>query len=217
MSKPQAVKDKYAEADDKLFMTLEEAIELSEDLARMVRASEFDVEKVIGVANGALLPSSIVAAELDKPLEIVRIRRKGSKIKKRLARFSFIRNVVSALYNNKLTRPVLRIVMDRFSALDDQDQSAVVEVDKPQRILIVDDAIETGQTLQKVIDQHSRDGNEIQVAVISWSIDYPNKTAEINPEFVISTRIHHYPWSQNSPYLHDYTQWLESRGLKEWD
>lgn len=217
MSEQQAVMAQYAEADDKLFMTLEEAVLLSKELADRVRESDFDVEKIIGVANGALLPSHIVADELNKPIEIVRIRRKGSKIKKRLARFGFIRKFVSALYNNKLTRPALRIVMDRFSALDKTDESNIVSASKPSKILIVDDAIETGQTLQKVIDQHSADGSEIQVAVISWSVAYKNKKAEITPDFVISKRIHHYPWSQNSPHLQDYTKWLESRSLKEWD
>lgn len=217
MSEQQTVTAKYTEADDKLFMTLSEAELLSIALADRVRESGFEVEKVIGVANGALLPSSIVAKELGKPLEIVRIRRKGSKIKKRLARFGFIRKFVSALYNNTLTKPLLRIVMDRFSALDQTDDSTVVSTSKPCNILVVDDAIETGQTLQKVIDQHSADGSEIQVAVISWSVAYENKKAQITPEFVISKRIHHYPWSQNSPYLQDYTNWLESHGLKEWD
>ncbi len=213
----QTVLDKYSRADDKLFMTLDEAIELSEYLAEMVKNSDFEAEKVIGVANGALLPSSIVAAALDKPLEIVRIRRKGSKIKKRLARFGFIRAFVSALYDNKFTRPVLRIVMDYFSALDETDQSVAKAQETSKKILIVDDAIETGQTLQKIIEQNSADGSEIQIAVISWSVDYKNKKAKINPEFVISKRIHHYPWSQNSPYLQDYATWLGSRGLEEWD
>ena len=94
-----AIISRYADADEKLFMSVDEALVLSRELAERVRQSGFRPEKIIGVANGALLPATVVAESLDLPLEMVRVRRKGSTIKKRLAKFGLVRSVVSFLTN----------------------------------------------------------------------------------------------------------------------
>lgn len=209
---------RYQNADDKFFMSVDEAVTLSEELANRVRASGFSPARIIGIANGALLPATVVADALDAPLDMVRIRRKGSGIKKRLAKFALIRSVVSFLYKLPLTRPALRFVMDRFSQLEKTQPDASPDNTTAGNILIVDDAIESGQTIQHIIDQQlSGKKSAIHVAVISWSADYVDKKAQICPDSFISKRIHHYPWSQNSPHLDRYHRWLEDRGLEEWN
>lgn len=209
--------DRYSAIDEKLYMTLDESLALSKDLATLVQQSGFQPDKVIGIANGALLTSTIVAKDLDAPLEVVRIRRKGSRIKKRLAKYSWLRRLVSALYDNPVTRPILRILMDYFSRLDKSEDKASDGATTPKRILVVDDAIETGQTLQKVLETYTADAEEVRIAVISWSYAYAHKKADIKPDYLITKRIHHYPWSQNSPSLADYQAWLLDNKLQEWD
>ena len=116
-----------------------------------------------------------------------------------------------------MTRPLLRFVMDRFSQLDTTNQDEKNRDDKTGHVLIVDDAIESGQTIQHIITGHlSGQTTRVHVAVLSWSVNYADKKAEINPDSFISKRIHHYPWSQNSPHLETYHRWLRDHELEEW-
>ena len=217
-SDAETIVERYTHVDDKLFVSLTEAIVLSEALAVRVKESGFCPNLIVGIANGALLPATIVSESLDLPLQIVRVRRKGSLIKQKLARFAFIRNMVSFLYNLPITRPLLRVVMDQFSALDKNHSELVEDHKTYKNILVVDDAIETGQTLEyEVNTQISGKISDYKIAVISWSIHYKKIKSKLKPDFYISERIHHYPWSQNSPYLEEYSNWLQDRKIKEWE
>ena len=211
---------KYRDLDDKLFMTVDEAVSLSEELARQVAESDIQVDKVIGVANGALLPATVVAERLSLPVEMVKIRRKGSKIKRRLSKIPLLRQLVTLLYSLPGFHTLLRWAMDRFNRLEDNTAPVEASDAKDIGILVIDDAIESGQTLKRIVEmQHSEHANaRLYSAVISWSKAYKNSVEDsISPNFYITERIQHYPWSQNSPSLSDYHAWLEAHGLTEWD
>ena len=217
----QEIADKYRDLDDKLFMSVHEAEALSREMARLVKDSGIEIHKVVGVANGAFLPATIVADYLSVPLEMVRIRRKGSGLKRRLAKVPFLRELVTVMYKLPVLHHLLRWIMDRFNRLEDnseQDQLSSGQSDVG--ILVVDDAIETGQTLKRIMEMQAVDNTNARMysAVISWSVAYKNVVeGAIEPNFYISKRVQHYPWSQNSNHLDDYQSWLSERGLVEWD
>lgn len=208
----------YADTDQKRYMTLEEAVLLSRTLADQVSRDRFDPELIVGVANGALLPATVIASSLQRPVEFLQVRRKGSRIKKRLAKYRWILAIISLLYAIELVRPALRWVIDRFNQLESAHKK---EPSQPSQrrfsILIVDDAVETGQTLGAILEQLSERAANVKIAVISWSDDYPHKRSEITPDYLISKRIHHYPWSHNSPYRTEYLRWLENHQICEWE
>lgn len=215
-----AVLTRYRDCDEKLYMTLSEAEALSVALAEAVLAAGIRPDKVIGVANGALMPATLVAEKLQLPVEMVRIRRKGSGLKRRLSKLPFLRDAVTTLYRLPLSHQVLRFVMNRFNRLEESQQEAPVSQPQGGTVLVVDDAIETGQTLQRIIEnqQQQNPGAKVVNAVISWSIGFREKgQSAVAPDVYLSDRIHHYPWSQNSPEFADYQRWLAVRGLREWD
>lgn len=215
-----AVLQKFRERDEKLYMTLAEAQVLSVALADAVVAAGIQPDKVIGVANGALMPATLVAERLQLPVEMVRIRRKGSGIKRRLSRLPFLRELVTWLYRLPGTHQLLRFVMNRFNRLEEADAGSATTVASATTLLVVDDAIETGQTLKRILDiqQSQNPGARVVNAVISWSIGFREKgQCAVNPDVYLSDRIHHYPWSQNSPAFAEYQTWLAERGLREWD
>ena len=163
-----AVLAKYRDCNEKLYMTLSEAEALSVALAEAVLAAGIRPDKVIGVANGALMPATLVAEKLQLPVEMVRIRRKGSGLKRRLSKLPFLRDAVTALYRLPLSHQVLRFVMNRFNRLEESTQEAPVSQPQGGTVLVVDDAIETGQTLQRIIENQQRQnpGAKVVNAVI---------------------------------------------------
>ncbi|MDO6461355.1 phosphoribosyltransferase [Granulosicoccaceae sp. 1_MG-2023] len=211
---------KYRTLNEKSFMSMAEAEALSAALADAVTAAGIRPDKIIGVANGALMPATLVAERLGMPVEMVRIRRKGSAIKRRLSKLPGLRALVTTLYRIPGTHQLLRFVMNRFNRLEEADLDAVLPDKTGTTVLVVDDAIETGQTLKRILDlqQEQNPGARIVNAVISWSIGYREKgQCVVTPDVYLCDRIHHYPWSQNSPEFTDYQQWLGARGLQEWD
>ena len=74
---------KFLSIDHTVYMTMEEAITLSHDLADTIDISGRP-SLLVGVANGALLPMKIVADDLGIPLQVIHLRRKGSRYKQRL-------------------------------------------------------------------------------------------------------------------------------------
>ena len=217
----QEIAEKYRQLDDKLFMSVHEAEALSREMARLVKDSGIEIHKVVGVANGAFLPATIVAERLDVPLEMVRIRRKGSGLKRRLAKVPFLRGLVTVMYKLPVLHSLLRWVMDKFNRLEDNsDQGSQSAGPTGVGILVVDDAIETGQTLKRIMEMQAGDNTDARMysAVISWSVAYKNVVeGAVKPDFYISKRVQHYPWSQNSNHLADYQAWLSERGIVEWD
>ena len=214
------VLEKYRLIDDKIFMSVEESEILSRGLAKEVIGKGIKVDKVVGVANGAILPATIIAEYLSSPLEMELIRRKGSGIKQKLEKVPFLREFITIMYKLPVSRDVLKFIMNKFNRLEDNQSQQQSASQDELTILIVDDAIETGQTLKRIVElqREVNSAATIYTAVISWSIAYRNPVQNaVTPDFFISKRIQHYPWSKNSKYLADYETWLQDRGLKEWE
>ncbi len=203
---------KYAELDDRAFMTVDEAAELSRELAKRAIKTDIQFDEVVGIANGAFLPTIIIADSLGLPYQMLRIRRKGSVVKNFLGRFSFIIRFFSVWYSIPVVNYPLVRVMDKMRNLADNDEDQNKSRFKGKKnILIVDDALEFGSTIeaaQQIIKRDNPECNTV-VAVMSWAVLLPNETQVVSPDIFISRMVHHFPWSMNSPSYNKYQQWLD--------
>jgi adenine/guanine phosphoribosyltransferase-like PRPP-binding protein len=212
--------EKFKNANQKHFMHLSESIELSKEIGRLL--CDFAVSQkpdvIFGIANGALLMTIIIAEHLGIPWEMIKICRSGTKIKETLVKSKLLLRVASIWYKAPILNIPLKSLMQRFEKLaPPEDFAKKLDVEN-KVVALVDDCIETGQTLQAAMMMLQKAGaKSILVAVMSWSekVDSLSKHG-IAPDIFINRCIQHYPWSRNSPFRNDYLNWLEANGLKEW-
>ncbi len=216
----KTIVEKYRNIDNKVFMSIYEAEVLSMELARRIKEKNLKIDKIIGIANGAILPVTIISNFLGLPMEMIKIRRKGSGIKRKLSKVPFILNFVAFFYKLPFSKYLLISIMDRFNQLEDSNSDGLVtDGIEGSTILIVDDVIDSGQTLKRIYDMQFELNSNVKLysAVISWYSSCQNKIeGAFEPDFFTSKKIHHYPWSQNSMYFSEYQQWLANRDLNEW-
>jgi len=89
---------------------------------------------------------------------------------------------------------------------------------RDKTVVLIDDCIESGNTLRAARSILSNQGaSRVYIAVISWSQKRVSTEEEIiTPDLSLCRRILHYPWSSNSPFFDDFTQWLRDHGLDKW-
>lgn len=211
----QRVVDKYRLIDSKEFMTLDEAVVLAERLANDHKGTGVDL--VVGVPNGGLLPSGIVAEVLGVPLELISVRRKGSAIKSRLSKYGWIKRFVSAWYAIPVVRYPLYKVMEYMSSLSDDVPVQAGRLNGAARILVVDDSLDTGQSLERVLEivRSSAPQATVRTAVLCVETKIPDGWRRLDPDYYLCPRMQHFPWSVNSPEYERYLDWLRERNLYE--
>jgi hypoxanthine phosphoribosyltransferase len=213
---------KYRALEQKTYMTLSEAEELARVLAARISQEAGVPDVVIGLANGANFVTKIVADQLDVPFRMVKVRRKGSRLKRRL------RSVIKLL---RLPPKILALpFVNFFSKAFDRRYSAIEEQQSPdersqfagfagKRALIIDDCIDTGSSVSYVRKCLKDIGaKEIKTAVICWS--NKNDTQKLNsvvPDVFLHRKIHFYPWSNNSPHYRDFVTWSDKAGIPIWN
>lgn len=216
-----AAVQKYRETDDKLFMSLAESVHVCEALADEVRDDGYAMDAIVGIANGALLPTRVIADRLGLPCEFVRYRRQGSTIKRRLGKVPGLRALVTWLYGFGAIARKLAPIIDSFNKLDTDSAKSNTDLTRfagSGRVLLVDDAIDSGQSIAIACEQlRKRGATEIRTVVITWSDKHDSKAnCGVEPEYFLNRRVQHYPWSENNPELKHYQQWLTDHELKEW-
>ncbi|VAW83433.1 hypothetical protein MNBD_GAMMA16-1328 [hydrothermal vent metagenome] len=209
--------EQYAQTEDKMFMTIDQAVELSHELAIRISECGAQPELVVGIANGALLMAKVISDDLNIPLQTIKVKRKATIVKEWIVKLPVLLKMFSICYRLPLLNKPMVWLIDRCKTLDTEacNEERCPHI-KKKNIIIVDDAIETGQTLAMVcqIFNHN-EGNIITTAVISWSKKYDsNALYGVVPDIYIGRRIQHFPWSGNSPYLQDYLNWLAANDLK---
>lgn len=206
---------KYESIDDKVFMTLEESLVLARELARRLEGFRKRPEVVVGVANGALLISDVVAKQLSIPMHAIRIQRRGTGIKQALSRIPGMRGMFSFLYRVPVLNAPLVWAMRRLEGLKKSRSGQPLPVSN-KIVALVDDCIESGQTIAAAREMLTKSGAQaVVVACISWSkLRDSNAAHGVRPDIFISKRVQHYPWSTNSPYWKDYLDLLKGRGIK---
>ena len=207
---------KYKQIDDKLFMTLDETIVLSLEISRQIKNRYPHPEIIFGIANGALMMSKVIADNLDLPMIILNIRRKGSGIKRIVSKVPGMRAIFSLVYRMPFFNLPLKFAMRLFEGLKKTDiHQESFNVDG-KVVALVDDCIETGQTIALARETLlSAGAKQVVTCCISWSrlLDSVEKY-EVEPDIYISRRVQHYPWSGNSPYWEDWMTWLADHDIR---
>lgn len=200
---------KFSKTQEKFFMTMDEAIALSREIALRASILPEQPEIIIGIAGGGLLLAKVVALALNLPMETILIQRKGSRIKEKASMIPGLVPLASAWFQIPVLNIPFKYMMNRFSSLAPFSQDLTPHVFH-KHVLLVDDAIETGQTLISARETLIAAGaSTIRTAVLAWSnhSDVTNQEY-VRPDMFIGRRVQHFPWSRNSPYRHEYERWL---------
>jgi adenine/guanine phosphoribosyltransferase-like PRPP-binding protein len=203
----------------KRYLSIAETEAVGRVVAR--RLKEQNADLVVGIANGALLMTKVVSAELGRPFEIVNVRRKGSRIKRRLVQ------IKQALRMPFLTRGPMALFWRAFERVfykwwptELEAASAELPFDvRGKKILLVDDCIVTGGSVRFVHDQLLTAGaKSVTIGAICLSDDSPLHPGDTGfPAVYINRLVHFYPWSANHPDYDGYLLWLSNHNLKQWD
>jgi hypoxanthine phosphoribosyltransferase len=207
----------------KKFLPLADAEALCRVLSNGIRELGFRPDLIVCIANGGLLPGQIVANQLNLPLEIVRVRRKGSRLKKRLVRIKDRLRIPTVLITRGPTATLLKLferLFHRWWPTELEDASSKFGFDAQQKtVLLVDDCIVSGSSVRHVHGQLIAAGaREVKITAICVADDGPLTPSDpIFPVVYINRLVHFYPWSANHPQYDEYTKWLRNHGFAEWD
>jgi hypoxanthine phosphoribosyltransferase len=206
---------KYSQTNEKLFMTMEEVFCLSQELSRRIGREHPQIEKVVGIANGAAMMTKIIADELDLSFDMVRIRRNGSFLKDRLEKFPGVRKIASLIYGIPILNwPMVQIMqwLNRAPIVESSESALLL----PKKVVLIDDVIDSGQSVLAAIDILSNSGaTDITCAVMVWS-DWAERrgaTPLFEPDYYIGRRVQHFPWSKNNPNYQEYCEWIAANGF----
>ena len=203
---------KYAKIENKTFMTVDEAVELSSELAERALKTDIQFDGVVGIANGARLMTTIIAKNLGVSYQMLTIRRQGSLVKNYLGRFSFVVRFFSTWYSTPvLNYPLIKVINNMGKLKIENVKGNEGGFKGKKNILIVDDALDFGSTIQaakQIIKKENKECKTV-VAVISWAHLKPHKKQVTGPDIFISRKIQHFPWSLNNPHYKEYEHWLE--------
>jgi hypoxanthine phosphoribosyltransferase len=202
--------EKYRLLETKIFMTIQEAEALSRDLASEILAMERP-DLLVGIANGGLLPTTVVADYMGIPFHIIRVRRRGSRYKQRIFDIFNTLRIPNSILRLRPVSYVTRRFTERYDELE--EAKAFDFCVRNKSVVLVDDAIYTGKSVRHVQEQLIKNGAaKVTTAVLCW---YRGKgdSGNWSPNFYLVRQDHFYPWSYSSPYLSDYLAWLSAHDL----
>ncbi|WP_419898816.1 phosphoribosyltransferase [Roseomonas sp. USHLN139] len=213
-----ATHHRYATHQAKRNMTLVEAEQLSRHLAVELAARGTPYDVIIGLANGALLPTQVVADQLGIPFHMVKVRRQGSRWIQRLQAIRKLVPVPTRLLSWGPVGLFWYWFQKRYNKLEKSESSFEVPV-AGLHVLLIDDCIVSGGSLRYVLDRlHAAGAASVTTGVICWSDDAKaiDPAHAVTPDVYLHRDVHFYPWSGSSPYLTAYEAWLRARGLELW-
>jgi predicted phosphoribosyltransferase len=231
MSDRSGIVKKYAETKSKLFMTIAEAEALSIELATRIRyemVADISDSRVVvaGIANGGLMVAKIVSETLGSPFETIRIRRSGSRLKRRLGRYGWVVRFAEILRRSRLVKQVWRRMSNRMKNLEfETDGKYSTEASqqfvsfKGKHVILIDDCILSGETIQLAKKTLLKAGSiDVLTGVLTLhnTEKDQNMSIQFDPIVYLNTRIAHYPWSQNNKEYKNFLNWLNGRGIKPW-
>lgn len=205
------IAEHYRTLDTKSYISLQDSIALSKLLAERCRELPHDFDLVVGIANGALLPTVLVSENLSLPYKMITIRRKGSILKGKISKSPFLLKFFSKWFELPILNVPLRWGMRKMRDLAPIDPSGFDNLSGKERVLLIDDALEFGTTIHAAKEYLIQRGvSNIEVAVISWAELLPGEEQLEKPDIHLCRIIHHFPWSINSPSYNDYCSWIET-------
>lgn len=211
---------KYVDRQEKEFMTIDEARDLSVLLAQKTIETVGRPDLIIGLANGANFPVRVIASELSVPYTLTKARRRGSGFKRRLRHvIKFIR-FPSFIMTSEFFNFFVKAFDRRFSAIETSNvEDETYAGARGKHVLIVDDCIDTGSSIKFLVDKVRIAGAaRVSISVLCWSNkNDTEKQYGLKPDVFLHRRIHYYPWSNNSPYYKEFIEWSDKNGVPIWE
>lgn len=100
--------------------------------------------------------------------------------------------------------------MKRMEKLSSETLDQSLQHLSGKHILLVDDAIETGQTVALAKNILYQSGClSVITSVATWSKNHEPEQEKSTPEIFIGRTIQHYPWSFNSPFYKEFEYWVK--------
>ena len=215
----QSAHEKYLglTTNHSVVMSLPEAEELSRHLAQTIMASGDRPDLIVGIANGALLPTKVVSDTLGLPFRIVRVRRQGSRYKQIVVR---IKNALRLKARWLSWGPMMyfrRRFEKRFNKLEAGSNTFDFDV-RGLSVALIDDCTETGKSVRYVADELKKQGaSRVTINVLCWYAGAAGVIPGGQPDVYLHKYIQVYPWAADHPDLKGYMKWLEAHGLEYWE
>jgi len=198
-------------------MSLSEAEELSRDLGQEIANAGQKPDLIVGLANGALMPTKIVAQTLGVPFHMVKVRRQSSRYKQRLLKIKQALHLKADWVLWGPMRYFWTAFEKRFSKLETASNTFAFDV-RGLSVAIIDDCIVTGSSVKYVANALKKQGaKQVTVNVLCWCKGEKGDTPEGKPDIYLHRYIQFYPWSANHLALKDYMQWLKNNDLEHWE
>lgn len=193
-------------SSSRALVTLEQAAQLSRELAGQVAKSGFEPDLVVGIANGGAFPAFIVAEALGRPCRFFRVQRSSTGVKQALA---FARVPLGSWLLRRPAKFASRYLDRRLSRTRTISRPSFEGVESG-RVLLVDDCIDTGASIalvRSVLEKHHP--GELRTAVLSWMTKHDSVGLHaVRPDFYLNRTLPAYPWSLENPEFAQFRLWL---------
>ena len=208
------VSQKYAVAENhSVHISIADAVSLSQLLAHQIVAQVGKPDLIVGLANGATLPTTVCGQELDVPTRMILVRRQHSRYKQTLLTLKELLHVPSSWILAGPLRYVWTAFQDLFSKVEAAHDTFRFRV-QDLHVVVLDDCIVTGNSIRYVSEQLTALGaRKVTIAVICWTEEEWGGKMKEAPDVYVTRKIQWYPWSNNSDHWQDYLEWLRVRNL----
>ena len=203
----------------KLRVIKKRRIEIEDDCREWAREIKqtYIPELIVFVANSGFICGKTMADELGGPLDYVKAVRSGNSAKNRLSQIKkFIpQGLVEIILSSPLKFYIHSIKKDRHvelsRKLDEYCDGGIT------RVLLVDDAADTGWTLKQVVDKLKERFPEIEIRTASYTVsDYSRKIFSVDyyryRNMLIFTATSRKSDEYND-YIKDLFEWYEKKKL----
>ena len=148
-----------------------------------------------------------MAEALGLPLQIVRVERDSTRLKKRMG---FARKALKIPGLQKPLRRINRYVDRRLTGV--RSNLAAPDAVRGKRVLLVDDCIDSGASVALARSLIEKEGAaEINIAVLCWSTKYDSSQLHgVTPDYFLGRKLPSYPWSADNPDYARFKVWLRS-------
>ena len=177
-------------------ISVEKAVELSKKLAIEIR-KDFNPDIVIGIKEGGILPANEVSVFFSKPVYWIKVARISGEVEDRFNNDyknadSETRKKVSQSFNETWFKSSPEIIQtEKFDFIKDKN------------VLVVDDAVHSGKTLDLILNHISRFKPTVVKTAALYYVD------KYQPDFYLGKGEHRYPWSTWSKFKKDYAPYQE--------
>lgn len=196
--------------------TIGESIDLAHDMAAEIGQLDPAPDMIVGLANGAFLPAKVVGETLQLPWHMVKVRRKGTRYKQRLGKVVRALRIPPQLILWGPLRAMWVLFQNGTRKLEESEEK--LDFDPAgKHIVLVDDAIETGNSFRHVTAMMVAAGAaSVRTAAYCWA-DMPKIPDEQSrPTIYLHREIQVYPWSNNSTHVGAFESWLSENGITLW-